>query len=129
MIIPLILILLGLAGMAILIGRRLPVARLIPEEHFYSALNATTPFFEDYRRMVVSPALQFWKVSVYPLILKEVEKAVSYSRLGMVRAERHLLNFRDYVRGKRIVHIHGIRKIYWKQVNDYKNDNPGSAGD
>lgn len=113
------------SGAGYFIWSNLSVARAIPKGEFVTALKSTKPFFEDYREIVVIPMIQFWRTVVYPFVLRELEKGLSACRGFILKTEKEVAIFRDYVRGKRILHLRGNKNKYWNDLNDHKNDHPG----
>ena len=112
-------------GAGYFISSRLAVARAIPKSELLTALKSSKPFFDDYHRVVVHPVMQFWRTTAYPFGLKELEKGLSACRRFILKTEKEVAVFRDYVRGKRIVHLRDNKNKYWNDLNEHKNDNPG----
>jgi len=118
---------LSFAGVGYLVFSKLGQAKNIPREEFLTALKSTKPFFEDYRKIIVVPAIRYWQLIAYPFILREVEKGLFSLRSFILSAEKEIGHIRDYVRGKRILHINGNRHHYWGELNEHKSENPGKT--
>ncbi len=122
----LVLSILSFGALAYIVAGKVKYAReSVPENELLTALKSSKPFFEDYRIIVLVPLVRYWQIFIYPFILRETEKGLSSLRQFILKIEKEVGHIRDYVRGKRILHINGKRHHYWGELNEHKTENPG----
>lgn len=95
------------------------------DEEINKGLSASMPVFHDFHRATVVPSVDYWKNTALPWVYKETEKIVSRFRINILKMERKLHSFTNYIRGKREISGNNGNEgqsQYWNNVNDFKNN-------
>ncbi len=124
MIVPIILFIISLAGLAFVLSRGFLRLRAIPKEELPSRYNETMPFWGDFYELFVAPTIRVHRDRLRPTTYKEIEKLARRFRIIVLRIECLLLRFSEYIRGKRTMPAKGInghKSHYWEQLNSCKN--------
>ncbi len=142
MIVPIILFIISLAGLAFVLSRGFLRLRAIPKEELPSRYNETRPFWGDFYELFVAPTIRVHQDRLRPTTYKEIEKLARRFRIIVLRIECLLLRFSEYIRGKRTMPAVGTnghkpacnalrsnagRSHYWEQLNNCKNGVNGNG--
>jgi hypothetical protein len=130
----LIILLISIAGLALLFIKRFLVFKTVSKEEIFSRYNSAKPFWSEFRELFVVPTIRVHQEKVRPATYKEIEKMARRFRISVLKIECLLTRFTDYIRGKRVMSINGNKcgcankSSYWEQLNNCKNGTHNQEG-
>ena len=105
-------------GIAAILSRQALKIRKLSDRKLKSKVLLNADFFKKILEYYFVPIYNFWDMKIVPKIYHRGEKTTHRMRLYMLKAERKLLNFTYYIKGKREIKTNGTTSEFIRNLND-----------
>lgn len=109
-------------GLAYIIAKHLNYVREATHEEIIVKVEETKSLRVIFYKYILLPILDIWNSRVKIWLYQNIEKLAKKFRIVVLRVERLLLRFTNYIRGKHEVERNGNQSEYWKNMNDFKQE-------
>lgn len=118
----------AMLGMVFMISRHLPYLRKITHEQINYKMSRSRSLRGTIYNITINPFINLWHKHLHAELLNLLMKIIKRFRIIILKIERILFKFTNYIRGKHEAKKNGETK-YWKDINDFKNDLNNSNDD
>lgn len=111
----------SLIGMVGMIFARFSHIKEMSHEQIALKIRTTKSLRKIFYKYIISPLVDLWHLVIKIKFYKTTEKSARKFRIFVLKTERILFRFTDYVRGKHVVEKNGNHSEYWHNINEFKN--------
>lgn len=109
------------AGIMIILFRHLSYVRNISQEQLLSRINTTKSFRKSLYGIIVTSSINRWNNYGRKWFYGFIEKIIGKFRVIILKIEKLLLRFSNYIHGKHEIKKNGNHSEYWQNITKFKN--------
>ena len=108
-------------GIIFIIVRHLDYVRNAASEDFSRRIRGTKSLRKTLREWILIPLIKIWDDKMRIWLYGNIEKGAHKFRGVVLKIERRILKFTNYIRGKREIGKNRNHSEYWKDIHNFKN--------